>query len=143
MLRESVRESAERCVDRVVIVIVDGGRERILAWSGLLRRLLLLLAVVGLLARRDRVARGVRWWRPGARLPMWPCRGGPGARFPMWPCRGRASRGRGREKRSGGAVVRSWARTVVVSRARARTVVVCLWPREARVVEGEDGGRAE
>ena len=61
MLRESVRESAERCVDRVVIVIVDGGRERILAWSGLLRRLLLLLAVVGLLARRDRVARGVRW----------------------------------------------------------------------------------
>lgn len=33
MLRESVRESAERCVDRVVIVIVDGGRERT-SWHG-------------------------------------------------------------------------------------------------------------
>ena len=94
MLRESVRESAERCVDRVVIVIVDGGRERILAWSGLLRRLLLLLlAVVGLLARRDRVARGVRWSGAACR---WSARVVTGARVvASGRDRDRASRGRG------------------------------------------------
>ena len=91
MLRESVRESAERCVDRVVIV--DGGRERILAWSGLLRRLLLLLAVVGLLARRDRVARGVRWSGAACR---WSARVVTGARVvASGRDRDRASRGRG------------------------------------------------
>lgn len=91
MLRESVRESAERCVDRVVIVIVDGGRERILAWSGLLRRLLLLLAVVGLLARR--VARGVRWSGAACR---WSARVVTGARVvASGRDRDRASRGRG------------------------------------------------
>jgi hypothetical protein len=83
MLRESVRESAERCVDRVVIVIVDGGRERILAWSGLLRRLLLLLAVVGLLARRDR---GLEECDGGGRALDCPCGRGRGGRELDFPC---------------------------------------------------------